>query len=71
MRSSSEFHDDTAHFLGKPLVADQGGEEVFFLRQAVRIANANERMFLERGHNAVDRWTDGWRSPGCLLRPGQ
>jgi len=71
MRGSPEFHDDVANLLGKPRVADQGGEEVFLLREVMRIANADKRMFLERGQDAVDRGTDGRRSPACRLRSGQ
>lgn len=71
MRSSPEFHDDVANLLSKPRVADQGDEEVFLLRQVMRIANADKRMFLERGQDAVDRGTDGWRSPAWRLRPRQ
>jgi hypothetical protein len=68
MRGGPEFHDDVADLRGEPRIADQGDEEVFFLRQVMRIANADQRMFLERGQNAVDRGTNGGRRPACGLR---
>jgi len=69
MRGRTEFHDDVAHLLRKPRVADQGDKEVFFLSQIMGIADADKRMCLEGGQDAVDGGTDGRRSTAWRLRP--
>ena len=68
MRGSAEFHDDVANLFGKARIADQSDEEIFLMRHAVHIAQADQGIFFKGGKYAVGGGTDGRRGPIWRLR---